>query len=83
MNNLEKEKELAEFRKEIATLDPAVFDGHTCFRELTQEQRLNWLAELVVFVNETRRISIKHKAQKIFKSCLSSKLSRTHSNNLN
>jgi len=62
MNNLEKEKELAEFRKEIAIIDSSLFDGHTCFSTLSPEQRLDWLAELVVFVHEARTIKIKHKA---------------------
>ena len=61
MNNLEKEKDLAEFRKEIAALDPSLFNGHTCFDKLTPEQRLDWLAELVIFVHESKSFRIKHK----------------------
>ena len=60
MNNPEKEKELAEFRKDIAILDSSLFDGHTCFDTLTPEQRLDWLAELVIFVHESRQFRIKH-----------------------
>ncbi|HOP29682.1 MAG TPA: hypothetical protein P5120_07125 [Spirochaetota bacterium] len=61
MNNLEKDKDLADFRKQIATLDSSLFDGHTCFTDLTHEQRLDWLAELVTFVHESRSLRIKHK----------------------
>lgn len=42
------------FRQEISSLDAGDFDGHTCFKYLTPEQRLDWLAELVVFVYECR-----------------------------
>lgn len=59
MNN--QDKDLAEFRKEIANLDLSLFDGHTCFSELTLEQRLDWLAELVIFVHESRNLRIKHR----------------------
>lgn len=45
------------FRQEISSLDSTDFDGHTCFRELTPEQRLDWLAELVVFVHECREVT--------------------------
>ena len=46
--------EYAVFREMISKLDARDFDGHTCFKELTPEQRLDWLAELVVFVYESR-----------------------------
>jgi len=42
------------FRQEISSLHACDFDGHTCFNDLTPEQRLDWLAELVVFVYECR-----------------------------
>jgi len=51
MNNHEYEK----FRSELALLPDNAFDGHTCFKELTPWQRLDWLAELVVFVYEARK----------------------------
>ena len=41
-------------RKQISQLDAADFDGHTCFKDLSPEQRIDWLAELVVFVHECR-----------------------------
>jgi hypothetical protein len=47
--------EYAQFSEEISKLDPSDFDGHTCFKELTPEQRLDWLAELVVFVYEAKK----------------------------
>jgi len=34
MNNND---ELDKFRETIKNLDPACFDGHTCFKELTPE----------------------------------------------
>ncbi|MCL2155824.1 MAG: hypothetical protein FWH53_09195 [Leptospirales bacterium] len=46
--------EYNQFREMISKLDPCDFGGHTCFKELTPEQRLDWLAELVVFVYESR-----------------------------
>ena len=46
--------EYALFRETISKLDTRDFDGHTCFKELTPEQRLDWLAELVVFVYESK-----------------------------
>jgi len=48
-----------ELKEEIRKLDPSDFDGHTCFKELSPEQRLDWLAELVVFVYESRSFRIK------------------------
>ncbi len=53
MNN-----DLEELKKEIRKLDPSDFDGHTCFKSLSPEQRLDWLAELVVFVYESRSFRI-------------------------
>jgi len=47
-------EEYTKFRETISKLDPRDFDGHTCFKELTPEQRLEWLAELVIFVYESR-----------------------------
>jgi len=44
------------FLREIADLDAADFDGHTCFKDLTPEQKIDWLAELVLFVYECRLI---------------------------
>jgi hypothetical protein len=52
-------KKLEEFKKKIEGLTPSDFDGHTCFKELSPEQRLDWLAELVVFVHESRSFRIK------------------------
>ena len=51
MNNYEYEK----FRNELSLLPDNAFEGHTCFKELTPRQRLDWLAELVVFVYEARK----------------------------
>lgn len=51
--NLHDEYDL--FRAQLAGLDERDFDGHTCFKELTPEQRLDWLAELAVFVHECRK----------------------------
>lgn len=51
--------DLEEFKKKIDCLDPSDFDGHTCFKDLSPEQRLDWLAELVVFVYESRSFRIK------------------------
>jgi hypothetical protein len=48
--------EYDKFRKEISLLPDNAFDGHTCFKELTPQQRLDWLAELVVFVYEAGRV---------------------------
>lgn len=42
------------FREEIKKLDPGYFEGHTCFNDLSPEQKLDWLAELVIFVHESR-----------------------------
>jgi hypothetical protein len=50
---------MEEFKKKIEGLTPSDFDGHTCFKELSPEQRLDWLAELVVFVYESRSFRIK------------------------
>ncbi len=47
------------FRESIDKIDSAEFDGHTCFKELSSEQRLDWLAELVVFVYESRSFRIR------------------------
>ena len=58
MNNND---ELDKFRETIKNLDPACFEGHTCFKELTPEQRLDWLAELVVFVHESRSFRVERK----------------------
>ncbi len=44
------------FRNEISSLNSSDFDGHTCFKDLTPEQRIDWLAELVVFVHQCRSI---------------------------
>jgi hypothetical protein len=48
--------EYDKFRQEISLLPDNAFDGHTCFKELTPRQRLDWLAELVVFVYEAGRV---------------------------
>jgi hypothetical protein len=48
--------EYDKFRKEISFLPDNAFDGHSCFKELTPQQRLDWLAELVVFVYEAGQI---------------------------
>lgn len=48
--------EYDQFRREIAKLEAADFDGHTSFKDLSPEQRIDWLAELVVFVHECRLI---------------------------
>jgi len=45
-----------QFREEISKLDSSDFDGHTCFKDLTPEQRIDWLAELVVFVYQCREL---------------------------
>ena len=42
------------FREKISKLDASDFDGHTCFKELTPEQRLDWLAEMIIFLHEYR-----------------------------
>ena len=42
------------FREKISKLNAGDFDGHTCFKELTPEQKLDWLAEMVVFLHEYR-----------------------------
>ena len=54
-------EEYTKFRETISKLDPRDFDGHTCFKELTPEQRLEWLAELVIFVHEARNYKKKVK----------------------
>jgi hypothetical protein len=54
MKTENRHDEYALFRAQLAGLDERDFDGHTCFKELTYEQRLDWLAELVVFVHECR-----------------------------
>ena len=59
MNKNQDCGDLEQFRKDITELDASCFDGHTCFEELTPEQRLDWLAELVVFVYESRSLKIK------------------------
>ena len=64
MSNGASLKELEQFKKDISVLDESCFDGHTCFKELTPIQRLDWLAELVVFVYEARSIKIKHGIKK-------------------
>lgn len=46
------------FREDIKELDPGYFDGHTCFNDLSPEQKLDWLAELVVFVHESRSFRV-------------------------
>ena len=46
------------FREEIRELDSGYFDGHTCFNDLSPEQKLDWLAELVVFVHESRSFRV-------------------------
>lgn len=51
-----REDEYEKFRKELELLPPDAFDGHTCFKELTPQQRLDWLAELVVFVYEAGKV---------------------------
>ncbi len=48
MNN-----DLEELKAKIRQLNPSDFDGHTCFKDLSPEQRLDWLAELVLFVYES------------------------------
>ena len=48
--------EYDKFRGELSLLPDNAFDGHTCFKELTPQQRLDWLAELVVFVYEAKRV---------------------------
>lgn len=37
-------------------LGPVDFDGHTAFRELTADQKLQWLAEAAAFALEARRV---------------------------
>jgi len=54
MESKNSDDEYTRFRETISKLDSRDFDGHTCFKELTPEQRLDWLAELVVFVYETK-----------------------------
>ena len=54
----DKTDDLDNFRKSIRSIDSTEFDGHTCFRDLTPSQRLDWLAELVVFVYEVRSVRI-------------------------
>jgi len=54
METKNSNEEYAQFLKTLSKLDASDFDGHTCFKELTPEQRLDWLAELVVFVYEAR-----------------------------
>jgi hypothetical protein len=54
----DKTDDLDDFRKKLQKIDNAEFNGHTCFRDLTPSQRLDWLAELVVFVYESRSIRI-------------------------
>lgn len=50
------------FREDIKELDPGYFDGHTCFNDLSPEQKLDWLAELVVFVHESRSFRVQKKS---------------------
>jgi hypothetical protein len=59
MKNNQIENEYDSFRRKIADLDALDFNGHTCFKDLTPEQRLDWLAELVVFVHECRVMKTK------------------------
>ena len=54
MESKNSNEEYSKFRETISKLDSRYFDGHTCFKELTPEQRLDWLAELVVFVYEAK-----------------------------
>lgn len=51
--------DIEELKEKIRKLNPSDFDGYTCFKELSPEQRLDWLAELVVFVYESRSFRIK------------------------
>ena len=55
METKKSNDEYALFREKYSKLDAGDFDGHTCFKELTPEQRLEWLSELVVFVHEARK----------------------------
>ena len=41
--------ELDVFREMIRHLSCDDFDGHTCFCELTAEEKLNWLSQVVQF----------------------------------
>lgn len=56
--------ELNNFKNIISRTDSASFNGHTEFCNLTPEQRLDWLAELVVFVYESRSFRFDVKKQK-------------------
>jgi len=47
--------EYENFRSEISLLPDNAFDGHSCFKDLTPQQRLDWLAEAVLFVHEARK----------------------------
>ncbi len=40
------------FKERLARCRPEDFDGHTDFRKLTYEQRLEWLAQAAQFVRE-------------------------------
>ena len=55
METKKSNEEYALFREKYSKLDAGDFDGHTCFKELTPVQRLEWLSELVVFVHEARK----------------------------
>jgi len=60
---MKNNSDIDKFREEIKQLDPGYFDGHTCFSELSPEQKLEWLAELVIFVHESRLFKVQRTSE--------------------
>lgn len=48
---MEKPKKLA-IRKFLKNLDSSLFDGHTEFKNFTNEQKINWLMQISFFILE-------------------------------
>jgi hypothetical protein len=47
----------AGFREMLKACRPEDFDGHTAFKELSAEQRIEWLDELIEFVKDFKGLA--------------------------
>jgi hypothetical protein len=50
--NLRQKSTREEFERALAQCTPEDFDGHTEFKRLTPEERLDWLFQAATFVRE-------------------------------
>lgn len=52
-----------EFEKLLAQCKPEDFDGHTEFKRMTPEQRLDWLGHVIQFVQEFKGLARRQKTR--------------------